>query len=164
MSPTFQAVTRSDSLTGFGKVPAFTLRQSVGAENGRGAGLLGCLGLWTSCASRMKAPSGRASNDGMIAAGFSAGMLAAIGVLLAVGFGDTVGLLLSEGPRMSGLAQRWNDLCGAAASPCDAAARLLWVCFLELCAPHRTTYLVPRILVLRIGSGLCICRLPIWRE
>jgi hypothetical protein len=33
-SSTRQAVTRSDSLTGAGKVPAFTLRQRVAPENG----------------------------------------------------------------------------------------------------------------------------------
>ena len=36
-SPTFQAVTRSDSFTGLGKVPAFTLRHKVGELKGRGA-------------------------------------------------------------------------------------------------------------------------------
>ena len=112
----------------------------------------------------MNALSGKVSNDGMIAACFSAGMLVAIGVFIAMGFGDTVGLLLSEGPRMSALAQRWNDLCDAAASPCDAAARLALVCFLVLYAPHRMTCLVLRILVLRISPGFCTYRLPIWRE
>jgi len=43
--PTFQAVTRSDNLHGLGNVPAFTLRHSVGAENGNGAGVSGRLGL-----------------------------------------------------------------------------------------------------------------------
>jgi len=43
--PTFQAVTRSDSLIGFGKVPAFTLRHKVGALNGSGAVLVGRLTL-----------------------------------------------------------------------------------------------------------------------
>lgn len=60
--PTFQAVTRSDSLIGFGKVPAFTLRHKVGALNGSGAVLVGRLALWTSCASRTYALSGSASN------------------------------------------------------------------------------------------------------
>ena len=60
-SPTLKAVTRSESLMGFGNVPAFTLRHSVGAEKGRGAGVSGLLGLCTSCASRMKALSGSAS-------------------------------------------------------------------------------------------------------
>ena len=59
--PTFQAVTRSDSLIGLGNVPAFTMRQSVGAEKGRGAGVSGRLGLCTSCDSRMNALSGSAS-------------------------------------------------------------------------------------------------------
>ena len=86
MSPTFQAVTRSDNLTGLGNVPAFTLRHSVGAENGKGAGLSGCLGLWTSCVSRMNALSGRVSNDGIVGAGVCAGMAAASGVLADLGF------------------------------------------------------------------------------
>ena len=60
-SPTVKAVTRSESLMGLGNVPAFTLRHSVGAEKGRGSGVSGRLGLCTSCASRMKALSGRAS-------------------------------------------------------------------------------------------------------
>jgi hypothetical protein len=81
IEPTFQAVTRSDNFTGFGKLPFFTLRQSVGAENGSGAGLSGCLGLWTSCASRMNAPSGSASNDGIVGDEDCAGMHDAIGVL-----------------------------------------------------------------------------------
>ncbi len=91
-------------------------------------------------------------------------MLAAIGVLMAMGFGDTVGFLLIEGPRMSGLAQRWNDLCNAAASPCDAAARLVLACFLAPFVRHQMTCPAPRILVLRICPGLCICRLPMRRE
>lgn len=97
ISPTFQAVTRSDSFTGLGNVPAFTFRHSVGAENGKGAGLSGCLGLWTNCASRMNALSGRVSNEGIIGAGGCAGMLDAIGVLMAKGFGDIAGYLLKEG-------------------------------------------------------------------
>ena len=36
-SPTFQAVTRSDSFTGLGKVPAFTFRHKVGELKGSGA-------------------------------------------------------------------------------------------------------------------------------
>jgi len=86
--PTFQAVTRSDNLMGLGNVPFFTLRHSVGAENGKGAGLLGCLGLWTRCASRMYALSGRVSNDGIVGVVDCAGMLAAIGVLGLAGFSD----------------------------------------------------------------------------
>ena len=69
-APTFHAVTLSDNLNGLGKVPAATLRHSVGAENGNGAGVVGRLGLWTSCASRMKALSGIKSNDGIAAIGF----------------------------------------------------------------------------------------------
>ena len=45
--PTFQAVTLSDSLCGRGKVPFFTLRHKVGAENGNGAGVV-VFGLCTS--------------------------------------------------------------------------------------------------------------------
>lgn len=41
ISPTFQAVTRSDSLMGFGNVPALTLRHKVGELNGKGAALFG---------------------------------------------------------------------------------------------------------------------------
>ena len=89
-APTFQQVTRSDSLMGLGNLPAATSRHNVGAENGRGAGVVGRLGLWTSCASRMKALSGRVSNDGIAAAGLwaCAGMVAAIGVCFAVGLYD----------------------------------------------------------------------------
>jgi hypothetical protein len=61
-SPTLQAVTRSDSRCGFGKVPAFTLRHRVGALKGRGAGVSGRLGLCTSCDSRMNALSDKESN------------------------------------------------------------------------------------------------------
>ena len=43
--PTLHAVTRWDSLTGFGKVPAATLRHKVGAEKGSGAVPLVRLGL-----------------------------------------------------------------------------------------------------------------------
>ena len=42
-APTFQPVTRSDSLTGLGNVPAFTLRHKVGALKGSGAGVPGRL-------------------------------------------------------------------------------------------------------------------------
>jgi hypothetical protein len=34
-SPTFQAVTRSDNLRGAGKVPRFTIRQTVAAEQAK---------------------------------------------------------------------------------------------------------------------------------
>ncbi len=37
-SDTLHAVTLVDNLTGFGKVPAATLRHNVAALNGRGAG------------------------------------------------------------------------------------------------------------------------------
>ena len=86
-APTFHAVTRSDNLNGLGKVPAATIRHSVGAENGNGAGVAGRLGLWTSCASRMKALSGIKSNDGITAMGFSGctGMVTAFAVLTALG-------------------------------------------------------------------------------
>ena len=91
-APTFQQVTRSDNLMGLGNLPAATSRHNVGAENGRGAGVVGRLGLWTSCASRMNALSGRVSNDGISAASLMdcAGMLADIGVCFAVGFCDTL--------------------------------------------------------------------------
>lgn len=62
-SLTFHAVTRALNLVGLGNLPNFTMRHSVGAENGRGAmALSGLLGLRTSCASRSQAESGRASN------------------------------------------------------------------------------------------------------
>jgi len=41
------AVTRADSLTGAGNVPARTMRHKVAAENGNGAVLFGRLGLRT---------------------------------------------------------------------------------------------------------------------
>jgi hypothetical protein len=80
-APTLHAVTLADNLYGFGKVPAATLRQSVGALNGRGAGMVGRLGLWTSCASRMNALSGITSNDGVAAVGF--GCFTGIGAAIA---------------------------------------------------------------------------------
>ena len=91
-APTFHAVTLTDNLNGLGKVPAATMRQSVGAENGNGAGVVGRLGLWTSCASRMNAPSGIKSNDGITAGdlGCCAGMGAAIADLTALGRIDKV--------------------------------------------------------------------------
>ena len=45
---TLQAITRSESFTGLGKVPALTLRHNVGAEKNHGAGFYGLLGLRTS--------------------------------------------------------------------------------------------------------------------
>jgi hypothetical protein len=42
-APTCQQVTRSESLIGFGNVPAFTLRQSVFPLNGSGTGVSGRL-------------------------------------------------------------------------------------------------------------------------
>lgn len=54
---------RPESFIGFGNVPSLTFRQSVGAENGSGAPISGRLGFWTSCDSRIKALSGRASNE-----------------------------------------------------------------------------------------------------
>jgi hypothetical protein len=101
-SPTLQAVTRSESFTGFTNVPFFTLRQRVGAENGKGAGLSGCLGLWTSCDSRMNAPSGSASNDGIVGDVVCSGMLDAIGVLGDKSLGVMSGFLLIEGPTVRG--------------------------------------------------------------
>jgi hypothetical protein len=77
--PTFQAVTRSDNLIGLGNVPAATLRQSVGALNGKGAGLSGRFGLRTSCDSRTNALSGSASNIDAWMVCFCAGVPGAIG-------------------------------------------------------------------------------------
>jgi hypothetical protein len=78
--PTFQAVTRSESLIGLGNVPAFTLRHRVGAEKGRGAGVSGLLGLRTSWDSRMNALSGRASKTECVIEVLTAVMQVAIGV------------------------------------------------------------------------------------
>ena len=50
MSSTRHAVMRGPSLTGLGKVPAFTLRQSVADENGKIAGI-----SWDSACSRWPA-------------------------------------------------------------------------------------------------------------
>jgi hypothetical protein len=99
--PTFQAVTRSDNFTGLGNVPAFTLRQRVGALNGNGAGWSGRLGLCTSCDSRINALSGSASKIELWMIAFDAGMLDAIGVLGAVGLRDISGYLLSEGSTIN---------------------------------------------------------------
>lgn len=85
---------------GLGKVPAFTLRHSVGAEKGKGAGVSGLLGLCTSCASRMKALSGRASKTDWWMVVFCAGMLAAIGGLRPVGWGDIACLAVKEGSNV----------------------------------------------------------------
>ena len=85
-SPTIQAETLCDSFTGFGQVPFFTRRQSVGALNGKGAGVSGLFGLCTNCASRMNALSARASNEGMIDADLCAGMVDATSVLEALSF------------------------------------------------------------------------------
>ena len=53
MSPTFQAVMRSDSFTGFGNWPTLHLRHKVADENGTTARTCGC---------RMKPVFGRLSN------------------------------------------------------------------------------------------------------
>jgi hypothetical protein len=96
--PTFQAVTRSESLIGLGNVPAFTLRHSVGALNGRGAGVSGLLGLCTSCDSRINALSGSASKTEWLIDVLAVGMLDEIGALGVVGLLDILGYLMSEGP------------------------------------------------------------------
>lgn len=67
-STTRHAVMRSDNFNGLGKVPAATLRHSVGALNGKGAAMLGRLGLCTSCASRINALSGSSSNSRIVVA------------------------------------------------------------------------------------------------
>lgn len=87
---------RSDSLIGFGKVPALTLRQSVGAENGNGVGRSGRFGLCTRCDSRIKALSGSVSNDGItdVAVGGGAVMGVETGELIALVLDDTVSLRL----------------------------------------------------------------------
>lgn len=99
-APTLNAVTRSDSFIGLGNVPAFTLRQSVGAEKGSGAGESGRFGLCTSCDSRMKALSGRASKTEWIIDALAAGMLNAIGVIGDVGLFGTVWNSLEEAPTI----------------------------------------------------------------
>jgi hypothetical protein len=81
---------------GLGKVPAFTLRHKVGALKGRGAGVSGRDGLWTSWDSRMNALSDSASNIEGLMGAFCAGMLDAIGVLAGAGLGDISVLLLSQ--------------------------------------------------------------------
>jgi hypothetical protein len=98
-APTFQAVTRSESFDGLGNVPAFTLRQRVGALKGNGAGVDGRLGLCTSCASRMKALSGRASNEGIAAAErwTCNVVIAVIGVCFALGLDDILCPRVNEG-------------------------------------------------------------------
>jgi hypothetical protein len=63
-SATCHAVTRVESLTGFGKVPAATLRHKVAELKGKRAGYLGRLGSKTKCDSRRKALSGNSSNEG----------------------------------------------------------------------------------------------------
>lgn len=87
-APTFQAVTLTESLMGFGKVPSFTLRQRVGALKGKGAGVLGRLGLWTSWDSRMNALSGKTSNTEGLRDIFSGKRLDALAGLDAMGLGD----------------------------------------------------------------------------
>ena len=88
--PACQAVTRALNLVGLGNLPAFTMRHSVGAENGRGAmALSGLLGLRTSCDSRSQALSGRRSNTAWSGAVCAAGIVAG-GMLVTV----VVGLLL----------------------------------------------------------------------
>lgn len=82
-----------------------TMRQSVGALNGSGAGVPGRLGLCTSCASRMKALSGSASNDGIVEVGFCAGMLTAIGDLGDMGLCDISGVLVKLQTRFLALIQ-----------------------------------------------------------
>jgi hypothetical protein len=95
-SLTLHPVTRWDNLTGAGNVPSFTLRQSVGALKGSGAGAPGRFGLCTSCDSRMNALSGRWSNDGIVGVDLCAGVLDAIGVLGDAIWGDISEYLLSE--------------------------------------------------------------------
>ncbi len=104
---TFQAVTLADNLQGAGNLPAFTMRQSVGAENGNGAtALSGFFGLRTSCDSRSHALSGSASNTDcvavlVVATGASAvGLVGAlltvvVGLRFSVMVGDISGYLLS---------------------------------------------------------------------
>lgn len=83
---------RSDNFNGFGKVPAFTLRHSVGPLKGKGAGHSGRFELCTSWDSRMNALSGSVSNEGMPAIGLlvSAGMIVAMGVCCALSFSDMI--------------------------------------------------------------------------
>lgn len=62
--PTCQAVTPALNLVGLGNLPALTMRQSVGAEKGRGAKELAALLLLrTSWDSRSQALSGSASKN-----------------------------------------------------------------------------------------------------
>jgi hypothetical protein len=108
--PACQAVTRALNLVGFGNLPNFTIRHSVGAENGRGAmALSGLFGLRTSCASRSQALSGSASKtDGWMVA-VAALLLDAIGSLGAVSFCDICCLQVDEGLTISfHRHQRWQ--------------------------------------------------------
>jgi hypothetical protein len=107
-SPTFQQVTLSDNLIGLGNVPAATLRHSVGALKGSGAGWSGRLGLLTSCDSRIKPLAGKSSKSKKRVMPFVGGLLDAIGVLGLLGLCDISGYLLSEGPIFPSYAIAWN--------------------------------------------------------
>ena len=92
--PACQAVTLALNLVGFGNLPSFTIRHSVGAENGRGAIALSVLlGLRTNCASRSHAESGSRSNTACVGAVCAVGAVALGLVVLAV-----LGLLLKLKP------------------------------------------------------------------
>ena len=92
----------AESLTGAGNCPAATLRHSVVPEKGSGAGVFGRFRLCTSCDSRMNAPSGIRSNDGIgdVAAvgwGVCAVGGAAFGFCFALGLYDIECPSVSEG-------------------------------------------------------------------
>jgi hypothetical protein len=94
-SLTFQQVTRCESLNGCGNVPALTLRQRVGAENGKSAGRPGRFGLCTSCDSRMNALSAKSSNDGITLLDLDGGELACEASCFDLCVRDIFGYLLS---------------------------------------------------------------------
>jgi hypothetical protein len=93
--PACQAVTRALNLVGLGNLPSFTMRHSVGAENGNGAmAESGFFALRTSCASRSQAESGSRSNTAVVGAVVAAGK-AAVGLMVLT---VMVGLLLKLKP------------------------------------------------------------------
>jgi hypothetical protein len=99
--PACQAVTRVLNLVGLGNLPNFTMRQRVGAENGRGAiALSRFFGLRTNCVSRSQAESGSASKTDVWVVAFASGMVAASGVLGAVSLYDIGCLQVDEGSNV----------------------------------------------------------------
>ena len=95
--PACQAVTRALNLVGLGNLPSFTMRHSVGAENGKGAmAESGFFALRTSCASRSHAESGSRSNTAVVGAVVAVGNVAVGLVLNRVMLGVISGFLVKE--------------------------------------------------------------------